>query len=53
MLLAGADKRLGPIDTLVPVIPDHRDRAQITHLMADIPRGGVFAISTFRHVHVR
>jgi hypothetical protein len=44
--------QLGPIGTLIPVVPGHRDRAQITHLMADIPQAGVFAISTFRHVHV-
>jgi hypothetical protein len=44
--------RLGPIGTLIPVVPGHRDRAQITQLMADIPQGGLFAISTFRHAHV-
>ena len=27
LLLAGADKRLGLIDTLVALIPDHRDPA--------------------------
>jgi hypothetical protein len=36
LLLAGADKRLGLIDTLAGLIPDHRDPALITHTMADI-----------------
>src|ERR1700674_3840514 len=45
LLLAGADKRLGLIDTLAAVIPDHRDPAQITHTMADILRARVFAIA--------
>jgi len=45
LLLAGADKRLGLIDTLAAIIPDHRDTAQITHSMADILRGRVLAIA--------
>jgi DDE family transposase len=45
LLLAGADKRLGLIDTLAAIIPDHRDPAQITHTMADILRARVFAIA--------
>ena len=45
LLLAGADKRLGLIDTLAALIPDHRDRALITHTMADILRARVFAIA--------
>jgi hypothetical protein len=44
-LLAGADKRLGLIDTLAGLIPDQRDPAQITHSMADILRGRIFAIA--------
>ena len=52
LLLAGADRRLGLIDTLAAIIPDHRDPALITHTMSDILRARVFAISAFRHVHV-
>jgi len=44
-ILAAADKRLGLIDTLAGLIPDARDPAQITHLMADILRERVFAIA--------
>jgi hypothetical protein len=45
LLLAAADKRLGLIDTLAGLIPDQRDPAQITHSMADILRGRIFAIA--------
>jgi Transposase DDE domain group 1 len=45
LLLAGADKLLGLIDTLAAIIPDHRDPAQITHTLADILRGRVLAIA--------
>jgi Transposase DDE domain group 1 len=45
LLLAGADRRLGLIDTLAATIPDHRDPAQITHTMADILRARVLAIA--------
>jgi Transposase DDE domain group 1 len=45
LLLAGADKRLGLIDTLAAIMPDHRDPAQITHAMSDILRGRIFAIA--------
>lgn len=45
LLLAGADRRLGLIDTLAAIIPDHRDPALITHTMADILRARVFAIA--------
>jgi hypothetical protein len=45
LLLAGADRRLGLIDTLAALIPDHRDLAQITHTMAGILRARVFAIA--------
>src|SRR6478735_8752629 len=41
LLLAGADKRLGLIDTLAAIIPDHRDPDLITHSMADILRARV------------
>jgi Transposase DDE domain group 1 len=43
--VGGADRRLGLIDTLAAIIPDHRDPAQITHTMADILRARVFAIA--------
>jgi hypothetical protein len=45
LLLAGADKRLGLIDTLAALIPDHRDPTLITHTIADILRPRVFAIA--------
>jgi Transposase DDE domain group 1 len=45
LLLAGADKRLGLIDTLAAIIPDHRDPALVTHTMSDILRGRVLAIA--------
>jgi Transposase DDE domain group 1 len=45
LLLAGADKRLGLIDTLAAIIPDPRAEAQITHTMSDILRARVFAIA--------
>ena len=45
LLLAGADKRLGLIDRLAAIIPDHRDPALITHTMADILRARVIAIA--------
>jgi hypothetical protein len=45
LLLAGADKRLGLIDTLAAIIPDYRHPALITHSMSDILRGRIFAIA--------
>ena len=45
LLLAGADKRLGLIDALAALIPDHRDPALITHTMSDILRARIFAIA--------
>jgi hypothetical protein len=45
LLLAGADKRLGLIDTLASLMPDKRDPAQITHSMADMLRERIFAIA--------
>src|SRR5450432_1684509 len=45
ILLAAADKRLGLIDALAQLIPDHRNTALITHPMADILRERVFAIA--------
>jgi hypothetical protein len=45
LLLAGADRRLGLIDTLAAIIPDHRNPALITHTMSDILRARVFAIA--------
>jgi hypothetical protein len=44
-LLAAADKRLGLIDTLARLIGDARDPARVTHSMADILRGRIFAIA--------
>jgi hypothetical protein len=45
LLLAGADKRLGLVDTLAAIIPDHRDPTKITHTMSDILRARIFAIA--------
>jgi hypothetical protein len=45
ILLAGADRRLGLIDTLAAIIPDHRDPELITHSMADILRARILAIA--------
>jgi hypothetical protein len=45
LLLAGVDRKLGLIDTLAAIIPDHRDAALITHTMADILRARIFAIA--------
>ena len=45
LLLAGADMRLGLVDTLAAIIPDYRDPLQITHTLADILRARVFAIA--------
>jgi Transposase DDE domain group 1 len=44
-LLAGADKRLGLIDVLAALFPDHRDPSQISHPIADILRERIFAIA--------
>jgi hypothetical protein len=44
LLLAGADRRLGLIDTLAGLVPDDRNAALITHPMADLLRERVFAI---------
>lgn len=45
LLLAGAEKRLGLIDTLAALIADYRDPALITHSLPDILRARVFAIA--------
>jgi len=45
LLLAGADKRLGLINRLAALIPDHRDPALITHTLSDILRARIFAIA--------
>jgi hypothetical protein len=45
LLLAGADKRLGLVDTLAAIIPDHRDPTKITHTMSDILRARILAIA--------
>ena len=44
-LLAAADKRVGLLDTLARLVPDHWDPARITHEMTDILRARVFAIA--------
>ena len=45
LLLAGADKRLGLVDTLAAILPDYRDQTQITHTMSDILRARILAIA--------
>jgi Transposase DDE domain group 1 len=45
LLLAAADKRIGLIDTLARMIPDHRDPSRVTHSLSDILRARVFAIA--------
>jgi hypothetical protein len=45
LLLSGADKRLGLVDTLAAIIPDHRDPTKITHTMSDILRARILAIA--------
>jgi hypothetical protein len=45
LLLAGADQRIGLIDTLAAIIPDQRDPNLITHSRADILRARIFAIA--------
>ena len=44
-LLAGADQRLGVIDTLAALFPDRRDPSQISHSIVDILRERIFAIA--------
>jgi hypothetical protein len=45
LLLGAADKRLGLVDTLAAIIPDHRDPTKITHTMSDILRARILAIA--------
>jgi Transposase DDE domain group 1 len=45
LLLAGADKQIGLIDTLAATIPDYRDPSLITHTLSDILRARIFAIA--------
>jgi hypothetical protein len=45
LLLAVADQRLGLIDALSALFPDHREPAQISHPIADILRERIFAIA--------
>src|SRR5215211_2482779 len=45
LLLAGADRRLGLVDALARLIPDHRSPAHIIHEIADILRARIFAIA--------
>jgi Transposase DDE domain group 1 len=44
-LLAAADQRLGLIDALAALLPDHRNTALVTHPMADMLRERIFAIA--------
>src|ERR1700723_1775712 len=44
LLLAGADRRLGLVDTLAGLVPPAPNAGLITHPMEDLPRAGVFAI---------
>mgnify|MGYP003336258307 FL=1 len=44
MLLALAERRRGLADTLAGLIADPRDRAHITHTVADLLRARMFAI---------
>src|SRR6188472_2106876 len=44
MLLALADRRRAVADTLAALIADHRDRAHITHTVADLLRARMLAI---------
>jgi len=44
-LLAGADQRLGVIDTLTALFPDRRDPSQIRHSIVDILPERIFAIA--------
>ena len=45
LLLAGVDKRLGLIDALAALIPDHRDPARITHAVAGMRTAMIWMIS--------
>jgi hypothetical protein len=42
---SAADRRLGLIDTLAALIPDHRDPGRVPHTMADILRARISAIA--------
>jgi hypothetical protein len=44
LLLAGADRRLGLVDALAELIPDHRSPAHITHEIAAVLRARIIAI---------
>ena len=45
LLLACADRRLGLVDALAGLIPDHRSPAHVTHDVAAILRARIFAIA--------
>jgi hypothetical protein len=45
LLLAGAARRLGRVDTLAAVLPDPCDPAKIMHTMSDILGGRVLAVA--------
>ena len=45
LLLAGADKRLGLIEAMAAIIPDHCDPTKITQTMPDILRARILAIA--------
>lgn len=45
LLLAQAERRLGIVDRLAPLIPDGRDPARVVHSLPDILRARVLAIA--------
>ena len=45
LLLAATDKRIGLIDAIARMIPDHREPSRVTHSLSDILRARVFAIA--------
>ncbi len=45
MLLAAAERRLGIVDKLAALIADPRDRALVTHSLADMLRARILAIA--------
>jgi hypothetical protein len=49
VLLAGAYKQIGLIDTLAAIIPDYRDSNQITHTLSDILRARIRRGLTISH----
>ena len=46
-MLAGADKRLGLIEAMAAIIPDHCDPTKITQTMPDILRARIYRLRLF------